>query len=85
MGARERGATGRMRGSGGGRLDETVTLPAGTFVTGYDTHGHRFSRYFHHDTVFPADCVGDGGVLLGGWESEWASADAIGWAENGDE
>lgn len=85
MGIRERGATGRTRTMGSEPLDETVTLPAGTVITGYDGNGHRISRQLTQDTIFPADCVGDGGVLLGGWEAEWASADAVGWAENGDD
>lgn len=71
------------RHMGGSRLDETITLPAGTTVERLDASGHRIQRTLTHDTLVPSDSVG-ATVILGGWEWE-VSGDAAGWAENGDD
>lgn len=67
----------RPRRQGGSRLDETVTIPAGTTIRRTDERGHIHQRTFEYDVVLPSDCIGDGSVIVGGeyWEEHWTYED----------
>ena len=70
---------GRRRRMGNCPMDETVTLPAGTTIERVGDDGRTHRRTLAQDAVIASDCVGDGAVLLGGWE--WAVTDTADWDE----